>query len=216
MTDRYCTFSNGTKQFHFSAQDLLSCSHAGGCHGGSPYEAWMSWMLDGIVSGGNYNSSEGCRPYEIPSCAHHGTNGGGLPPCTDIVPTPKCVESCQSSYNVEYSKDKRRGQKIHVIENDEDDIKAELYTNGPLAVSFTVYADFVNYKEGVYKHTEGDIVGYHAVKLLAWGVENGTKYWLIANSWNPHWGQNGYFKILRGENHCDIESEAIGGEPRIV
>ena len=46
--------------------------------------------------------------------------------------------------------------------------------------------------EGVYKHVTGSVLGGHAVKLLGWGVENGTKYWLLANSWNTDWGENGW------------------------
>lgn len=30
-------------------------------------------------------------------------------------------------------------------------------------------------------------------------------YWLVANSWNPSWGENGYFRMARGGNLCNIE-----------
>ena len=29
------------------------------------------------------------------------------------------------------------------------------------------------------------------MKLMGYGVENGTKYWLVANSWNTDWGDKG-------------------------
>jgi len=29
----------------------------------------------------------------------------------------------------------------------------------------------------------------------------------VANSWNPYWGEEGYFRILRGSNECGIEAE---------
>ena len=29
--------------------------------------------------------------------------------------------------------------------------------------------------------------------------QEGTPYWLVANSWNYDWGDNGTFKILRGK-----------------
>ena len=44
---------------------------------------------------------------------------------------------------------------------------------------------------GVYKHVIGEAEDNHAVKILGWGVENGVDYWLVANSWNTHWGDKG-------------------------
>ncbi|VDM70138.1 unnamed protein product, partial [Strongylus vulgaris] len=60
-------------------------------------------------------------------------------------------------------------------------------------------------------HTAGKYRGVHAVKLLGWGVENGTKFWLGANSWSEDWGEKGYFRFLRGENHCDFEQGISAG-----
>jgi len=51
----------------------------------------------------------------------------------------------------------------------------------------------------------------HAIKILGWGVENDQPYWLVANSWNDQWGDNGYFKILRGVDECGIEDEISAG-----
>ncbi|PAV79919.1 hypothetical protein WR25_23894 [Diploscapter pachys] len=50
-------------------------------------------------------------------------------------------------------------------------------------------------------------MGGHAVKLVGWGTENGTPFWRIANSWNADWGENGYFRILRGVDECGIEEK---------
>jgi cathepsin B len=74
-----------------------------------------------------------------------------------------------------------------------------------------VHEDFLTYKSGVYRHTAGGIVGAHAIKILGWGVENGNKYWLIANSWNEEWGDKGTFKMVRGENHLKIEHSVHAG-----
>jgi len=73
---------------------------------------------------------------------------------------------------------------------------------------------FLTYKSGVYQHTSGGELGGHAVKFLGWGTEQGTPYWLVANSWNPHWGDGGYFKILRGQDECGIEDEVSAGLPK--
>merc|ERR1712060_1034286 len=52
--------------------------------------------------------------------------------------------------------------------------------------------------------------GGHAVKIVGWGVASGpfgkpVKYWTVANSWSPTWGEKGFFRILRGKNACGIE-----------
>lgn len=51
----------------------------------------------------------------------------------------------------------------------------------------------------------------HAVRILGYGIENGVKYWTVANSWNETWGNKGTFKILRGTSHCGIETDAVAG-----
>jgi len=30
---------------------------------------------------------------------------------------------------------------------------------------------------GVYQHVSGGMLGGHAIKILGWGVEDGTPYW---------------------------------------
>lgn len=86
--------------------------------------------------------------------------------------------------------------------------------NGPLGVAFYVYEDFLLYKSGIYQHVTGSFLGGHAVKLLGWGVEKNVSYWLLANSWNPDWGEAGYFRMLRGNDECGIESRCVAGIPR--
>lgn len=90
----------------------------------------------------------------------------------------------------------------------------EIQKHGPVQAALSVYADFVNYKSGVYQHTTGDYLGGHAIKIIGWGTENGTPYWLVSNSWNTDWGDKGFFKILRGSNHCGIEGQVLTGIPR--
>lgn len=212
MSDRICIQSKGKQQVELSAEDLLSCcdSCGMGCDGGFPGSAWEYWVSDGIVTGGLYKSKKGCQPYRIPSCEHH--TKGSLPPCKGgEVPTPKCVHMCRKGYNISYSQDKHYGQKSYSVSNDVDQIQTEIQKNGPVEGAFTVYSDFVTYKSGVYQHHSGDVLGGHAIRILGWGEENGVPYWLVANSWNPDWGDKGYFKIIRGQNECGIEDSIVAG-----
>lgn len=81
-------------------------------------------------------------------------------------------------------------------------------SGGPVETAFTVYSDFESYAGGVYHHVKGEMAGGHAVKIVGWGVEGEVKYWKVANSWNPYWGEKGYFRIRRGHNEGGIEDQA--------
>jgi len=217
MSDRICISSNGNEKPRISAEDLLSCcSSCGfGCEGGYLGAAWQFWVRSGLVTGGNFTTHDGCQPYSIAPCEHH-MEGGQYPACSaETEPTPKCQKQCQAGYAVSYDKDKHFGTKAYSVSRDQASIQKEIFTNGPVEASYTVYEDFLSYKSGVYQHKAGSALGGHAVKILGWGTESGTPYWLIANSWNSDWGDNGYFKIIRGKNDCGIESGINAGNPKL-
>lgn len=60
---------------------------------------------------------------------------------------------------------------------------------------------------GVYQHLTGDILGGHAIKILGWGEENGTPYWLAANSWNSDWGDKGAALLCFSAHRCLTETQ---------
>ncbi|KAJ4947028.1 hypothetical protein JOQ06_009070 [Pogonophryne albipinna] len=176
------------------------------------WAAWDFWTNEGLVSGGLYDSHIGCRPYTIPPCEHH--VNGSRPSCSgEEGDTPKCVSTCEAGYTPSYKADKHFGKTSYSVPSEEEQIRDEITKNGPVEGAFTVYEDFPLYKTGVYQHVSGSALGGHAIKMLGWGEEDGVPYWLCANSWNTDWGDNGFFKILRGSNHCGIESEVVAGIP---
>ncbi|THD18209.1 Cathepsin B endopeptidase [Fasciola hepatica] len=215
MSDRVCIHSNGQMKPHLSARDLTSCCRTCGfgCKGGYPALAWDYWESDGIVTGGSLEEQTGCAPYPFPKCSHY-ESSKGLKPCPDeLYPTPTCEMKCQAGYNKTYDEDKFYGNSSYNVEKSEKNIMYEIMKNGPVEATLTVYEDFVVYKSGIYHHVRSRLMGGHAVRILGWGVENGVKYWLVANSWNEEWGENGYFRIRRGINECGIESEVTAGMP---
>ncbi|KAJ3624682.1 hypothetical protein MTP99_018286 [Tenebrio molitor] len=205
ITDRLCIATGGKVKFQFSAEDVLSCCTdcGDGCDGGYPYSTWTYWINSGIVSGGDYQSQQGCQPYTKSAFV-------------DNI-TPECANTClNTNYTISYQQDKHFGVDHYSIAEDVEQIQTEILTNGPVEASYSVYGDFYSYDSGVYQHVDGKYAGNHAVKILGWGTEDGTPYWLVANSWGGNWGGlDGFFKILRGADHLGIESNILGGTPKV-
>ena len=56
------------------------------------------------------------------------------------------------------------------------------------------------------------LMGTHIVRLLGWGVEGSTPFWLCANEWSEAWGERGFFRILRGaDNGARLPWQPTGG-----
>jgi cathepsin B len=222
LNDRYCIATGDNKKL-LSAEDTAACCTGAecgfsmGCNGGQPAGAWRWFTHEGVSSGGDYeNVDDGssCKPYSLHSCSHHSDPTPELPDCGDLptYSTPKCTSSCSDSgYGVDYKSDKIVAKSHYSVKTVED-MQNELMEKGTLSVALEVYEDFEAYTGGVYQHTEGKYLGGHAVKMIGWGVDNGTPYWLCVNSWNYGWGEEGLFRILRGSNECGIEGSVVAGD----
>ena len=191
LSDRFCIASSGKVNVVLSPQDLVSCDQEDyGCDGGYVDKSWDYLRDFGIVS-------DTCLPY---------TSGqGDSGKCPFKAGTGKCKSGAEfKKYRVT-----SHSQLLSI-----SDAKEALYTYGPLEAAFDVYDDFLSYKGGVYRRTSYNLLGGHAVKVVGWGKdEDGTEYWVIANSWGPNWGEDGFFRIAFGE--CNIEDELWAGMPDI-
>ncbi|XP_038052351.1 cathepsin B-like cysteine proteinase 3 [Patiria miniata] len=213
ISDRHCITFPGL-HWNFSAEDAVTCMTPtiglDGCTGGYSSDTWRYWVQHGLVSGGGFNTSSGCRPYAYKPCDHY--EKGSYGPCQARPSSAVCHESCIAGYPVHYTADKRKGATYYRTGTDETDIQREIMDNGPVNADMTLYEDFFTYRSGVYQHKTEQSMGFHAVKIIGWGVENNQKYWLCVNSWNSEWGDKGMFKILRGTNECRMESNVHGGK----
>jgi len=187
----------------FSRQHPLSCSfYTEGCEGGYPLlvgkffyefeilpEACFPLRKDGII-----NCSKRCDNSQHPkkySVSKYGYLGGYYGATTEEL------------------------------------MVKEIYAHGPIPgnllppPSFSMYASGVfqmNDSKGTKKNigtiSTSSIVDrnitwqnvQHSIVLVGWGEENNLKYWIGMNSWGTTFGEGGFFKILRGENDCNIES----------
>ncbi|TKS73425.1 Ras-specific guanine nucleotide-releasing factor 1 [Collichthys lucidus] len=96
---------------------------------------------------------------------------------------------------------------VNITAYDEMELVDAVGTRNPVSFAFEVTSDFMHYSKGVYSSTEchktTDKVN-HAVLAVGYGVENGSPYWIVKNSWGPLWGIEGYFLIERGTNMCGL------------
>ncbi|XP_060581353.1 dipeptidyl peptidase 1-like isoform X2 [Ruditapes philippinarum] len=193
---RWRVMSNNTAQPVFSPQDIVECSeYSQGCEGGFPYLIGGKYAEDfGLVL-------EECNPYT-------GSDGA----CST-------KKDCPRMYSTKYE---YIGGYYGAC--NEALMRIELVKNGPMAVAFEVYNDFMHYKSGVYHHTgltdrfNPFEITNHAVLLVGYGTdmtnpETPQDYWIVKNSWGEGWGEDGYFRIRRGVDECSIESIAVQSFP---
>jgi len=188
--------SNNTLKLVLSEQDVTSCSvYSQGCDGGFPY-----------LIAGKYGQDFGMTTEE--NNPYHGQ----VPTCTTKPGAPRYYTAHYNYVGGFYGA------------CNEELMRIALVTGGPLAVSFQVYNDFQSYRSGIYKHTKVDVQGQngrfnpfdetnHAVLAVGYGEEKGQKYWIVKNSWGATWGEQGYFRIARGNNEVAIESIAVEAHP---
>ena len=179
LSDRFCIKSpSHTIDVVLSPQMLVSCDSASvdqGCNGGEGKNGMEYATTHGLVS-------EECYPY---------TSGVTTETGTCLV-TAACTDS-SVSYKLYKCKDP--GPKSY---EKNDVIMQEIMDNGPVFCEYAVYADFKEYKSGIYYQSSKDLLGLHDIKIIGWGVENGVNYWLCQNSWGADWGENGFFRIRMG------------------
>uniref|UniRef100_A0A1A9WN77 Peptidase C1A papain C-terminal domain-containing protein n=1 Tax=Glossina brevipalpis TaxID=37001 RepID=A0A1A9WN77_9MUSC len=92
--------------------------------------------------------------------------------------------------------------------NDEETMKKVVATLGPLACSVNGLETLLLYKKGIYEDEEcNKDEPNHSVLVVGYGSENGQDYWIVKNSWDKAWGEEGFFRLPRGKNFCKIASE---------
>jgi len=192
-----------------STQQVVDCSpYSQGCEGGFPYLVAGKWGQDyGFVE-------ESAYPYE-----------GQDKECRD----PGLKEFIKNPENIEFHDEKAFTQRYYSAmyryvggyfgNCNEESMKAELFRHGPIAVGFEVLDDFRYYKNGIYRHTGltsrvNNVAGLeetnHAVLIVGYGHcdKENLDFWIVKNSWGDKWGEEGYFRIVRGEDNVAIESMA--------
>jgi len=203
IKDRKTVAAGASGPNKVSAQNVLDCSEYNqGCSGGFPFlvqkfgsEFGLQMNTDAPYKGGSSSFLQGTGGAQswvnscskAPPTAHvgkYGYVGGFYGACT------------------------------------EEAMKREIKDHGPIVTAYDVNSQFYSYKSGVFSAVQVKASPVneweetnHAVLIVGWGKDKGVPYWRVKNSWGPSWGENGYFRIVRGKDELAIESMAVMGHP---
>lgn len=152
---------------------------------------------------------------------NQGCNGGLMDQAFQYIKDNHGIDT-EKSYPYEAEDDKCRYRPsksgavdrgfVDIPEGDERKLKAAVATIGPVSIAIDAsHQSFQFYAEGVYYEPECNATQLdHGVLVVGYGTdEEDSDYWLVKNSWNTTWGDEGYIKMSRNrENNCGIASSA--------
>lgn len=92
-------------------------------------------------------------------------------------------------------------------------IMNEVFQRGPVACNIATPSPFHEYTGGIFCDETGDQHTTHVVSIVGFGEEDGVPYWRVRNSWGSYWGEEGFFKVCRGNNNINIETNCIWATP---
>jgi len=173
----------GHKLVGLSEEQEVSCSTTDyGCQGGWPFWALTDMLAspyNGIIDSENsypYTSGNG----DNGNCLWSAANQGALIKsyksyCTEQ--TAPCTEPQMQQLLVDY---------------------------GPLSVCLDA-GPMQFYQGGIDNPTDCDPDAIdHCVTMVGYGVQGGTPFWRIKNSWGTSWGESGFYRLIRGTGACGI------------
>lgn len=167
----------------YSEQELLDCDTVdSACNGGLPDDAYKAIeQIGGLELESDY-------PYQ--------------------------AKKSQCAFN----KDKVRVKLSGAVDLPQNETAMALWlvANGPISIG--INANAMQFYRGGISHPwkilcrPGGID--HGVLIVGFGVSNYPKfnktlpYWIVKNSWGAKWGEQGYYRVFRGENTCGVGSMA--------
>ncbi|CAL6093114.1 Cathepsin_B [Hexamita inflata] len=185
FSDYRCFQGKDSERVEYSPQYQLNCDTDSRCSN-CDQECLTYWVWHFLIDVGTVPAS--CISYKS---GQTGKTGKCPTTCDDGSKLPELVKAKEL---------------VDVCHHDEELIK-EALINGPVSTMIQISEDLYYYETGIYQHVYGISIGWSSCEFVGYGEENGVKFWKVKNVWGREWGENGYFRVLRGSSD--------GGESQI-
>jgi len=197
-----------TSPVPLSTEQMIECDpHDDACYGGYP-KGGFQYVIDhgGLASKADYPYDVDGKTICLANQTFNATCGDGM--CDDPPLTNWCDVKCSDMKH----KSVAHIASWHALPTDEALIASQLAQVGPVSIALDASGGALGilfpwlqfYKKGIANPKRCTTTLDHAVLLVGYGEENGQKYWIIKNSWGAKWGEDGYFRLVRGIGRCGL------------
>nr|BAK00754.1 predicted protein [Hordeum vulgare subsp. vulgare] len=179
-------FLAGNELISLSPQQIVSCDTTdGGCGGGWTYTAYQY-----VQSAGGLDT-DAAYPY---------SSGAGVTgTCDNPLPASPAAQISGFGYAIPTCSDSCTNQ-------DENSMAQYMQENSPLSVCVDA-EPWQFYSSGIMTVDQcpSDFSGLdHCVQAVGYDATGSQPYWIVRNSWNTNWGEDGFIRLALGTNTCGI------------
>eukprot|EP01083_Nonionella_stella_P022073 61038_1 len=210
LGDRYmiAMAKDGQRPFpeiNLAPQVLVNENDAGGsCNGGDPSAALLYMKDHGIPD-------ETCQPYQATNTPFKDKSLDVCMNCDVLGFDPEITMKCYPMKKFPLFHAKEVGR-IHGA----NQMKEEIFKNGPISCGMDVTDKFEGYTGGVYSEYQFFPMLNHEISVVGFGkTDDGTEFWNVRNSWGTYWGEQGYFRIQMHKDNLGIETECAWATPKL-